>query len=153
MVCVTNLILRFSIVQNKFQQTNITKINHINDNHMKFEVSLHFGGDLAYCAPPRFSYDLSHFSLNSQLRSTFSAIRHARWALKGQLISKCHFGVFNFTQKTSQPEVKFMYSEKATKFCEITTLLLSYKVPVKSKVEILQNFVAFSEYMNFILLT
>ena len=25
-------------------------INHINDNHIKFEVSLHFGGDLAYCA-------------------------------------------------------------------------------------------------------
>ena len=39
--------------------------------------------------------------------------------------------------------------EKATKFCEISTLLLSYVVPVKSKVEISQNFVAFSEYMNF----
>ena len=46
--------------------------------------------------------------------------------------------------------VKFIYSEKATKFCEISTLLLSYVVPVKSKVEISQNFVAFSEYMNFI---
>ena len=46
-------------------------------------------------------------------------------------------------------EVKFIYSEKATKFCEIFTLLLSYVVPVKSKVKILQNFVAFSEYMNF----
>ena len=45
--------------------------------------------------------------------------------------------------------LKFIYSEKATKFCEISTLLLSYVVPVKSKVEILQNFVAFSEYMNF----
>ena len=45
--------------------------------------------------------------------------------------------------------VKFIYSEKATKFCEITTLLLSFVVPVKSKVEISQNFVAFSEYMNF----
>ena len=45
--------------------------------------------------------------------------------------------------------VKFIYSEKATKFCEISTLLLSYVVPVKSKVEISQNFVAFSEYMNF----
>ena len=42
-----------------------------------------------------------------------------------------------------------MYSEKATKFCEISTLLLSNVVPVKSKVEISQNFVAFSEYMNF----
>ena len=45
--------------------------------------------------------------------------------------------------------VKFIYSEKATKFCEIFTLLLSYVVPVKSKVKILQNFVAFLEYMNF----
>ena len=31
----------------------------------------------------------------------------------------------------------------------IFTLLLSYVVPVKSKVKISQNFVAFSEYMNF----
>ena len=45
--------------------------------------------------------------------------------------------------------LKFIYSEKATKFCEIFTLLLSYVVPVKSKVKISQNFVAFSEYMNF----
>ena len=45
--------------------------------------------------------------------------------------------------------VKVIYSEKATKFCKIFTLLLSYVVPVKSKVKILQNFVAFSEYMNF----
>ena len=44
---------------------------------------------------------------------------------------------------------KFIYSKKATKFCEIFALLLSYVVPVKSKVKILQNFVAFSEYMNF----
>ena len=38
---------------------------------------------------------------------------------------------------------------KATKFCEISTVDLSYGVPVKSTVEISQNFVAFSEYMNF----
>ena len=43
-----------------------------------------------------------------------------------------------------------MCSEKATKFCEIFTLLLSYLVSVKSKVKISQNFVAFSEYINFI---
>ena len=42
-----------------------------------------------------------------------------------------------------------MYSEKATKFCEIFTLLLPYVVPVKSKVKISQNSVAISEYMNF----
>ena len=46
-------------------------------------------------------------------------------------------------------EVKFIHSDKATKFCKISTLLLSDVVPVKRKVEILQNFVAFSEYMNF----
>ena len=45
--------------------------------------------------------------------------------------------------------VKFIYSEKVTKFCEISTLLLSYVVPVKSRVDISQNFEAFSDYMNF----
>ena len=45
--------------------------------------------------------------------------------------------------------LKFVYSEKATEFCEISTLLLSTVHTDKSKVEILQNFVAFSEYMNF----
>ena len=45
-------------------------------------------------------------------------------------------------------KVKFIYSEKSTKFCEIFTLLLSYAVPVKSKEKISKNFVAFSEYMN-----
>ena len=38
---------------------------------------------------------------------------------------------------------------KATKFCKISILLLSYVVPVKSETKISQNFVAFSEYMNF----
>ena len=46
-------------------------------------------------------------------------------------------------------DFKFIYSEKATKFREISTVDLSYEVPIKSKVEILQNFVAFSENMNF----
>ena len=45
--------------------------------------------------------------------------------------------------------VKFVYSEKATKIFEISTLLLSTVHTDKSKVEISQNFVAFSEYMNF----
>ena len=47
-----------------------------------------------------------------------------------------------------QFSLKFIYSGKATQFCKISTLLLSYVVLVKSKVEISQNFVAFSEYMN-----
>jgi hypothetical protein len=41
--------------------------------------------------------------------------------------------------------LKLIYSEKATKSCEIFTLLLSYA----GKEKISQNFVAFSEYMNF----
>ena len=44
--------------------------------------------------------------------------------------------------------VKFIFSEKATKFCEISTLLLSVCTVDKSKVEISQKYVAFSEYMN-----
>ena len=43
----------------------------------------------------------------------------------------------------------FIYSEKATKFCEIFPLLLTVHTVVKSKGKISQNFVAFSEYMNF----
>jgi hypothetical protein len=46
-------------------------------------------------------------------------------------------------------QLKFIYSEKATNFCKISTVDLSYVVMVKSTVEISQNFVAFSECMNF----
>ena len=45
--------------------------------------------------------------------------------------------------------VKFIYFEKATKFFKISTLLMTVCTVVKSKVKISQNFVAFSEYMNF----
>ena len=45
--------------------------------------------------------------------------------------------------------LKFIYSEKVTKFCEAFTLLLTGTTQDKSKVKISQNFVAFSEYMNF----
>ena len=40
-----------------------------------------------------------------------------------------------YQQHPQQPGdylLKFIYSEKATKFCKISTLLLSYVVPVKS---------------------
>ena len=45
--------------------------------------------------------------------------------------------------------LKFMYSEEATKFFKISTLLFSVCTVDKSKLEISQNLVAFSEYMNF----
>ena len=51
----------------------------------------------------------------------------------------------------SPSSIKSIYSEKATQFCEISTVDLSYVVTFKSMVEISQNFVAFSgEYMDFI---
>ena len=46
-------------------------------------------------------------------------------------------------------DLKFIYSEKATKFCEIFTLLFTGTTQDKSKVKISQNFVTFLEYMNF----
>ena len=46
-------------------------------------------------------------------------------------------------------EVKFIYSEKATKFCEISIVDLTGTTSTKYTVEISQNFVSFSEYMNF----
>ena len=55
----------------------------------------------------------------------------------------------NYTCLDSAPVLKFIYSEKATEFCEIFTLLLSYVVPVENKMKISQNFVAFLEYTNF----
>ena len=75
-VSVTHLILRLAIVQNKFQQVNKTKTNHINDNRIKFKVSLHFsgiwpivcrsreGGMTIYCRPQQkqgTNQFLSHF--------------------------------------------------------------------------------------------
>ena len=51
--------------------------------------------------------------------------------------------------KKSSDILKFIYSEKATKFVEILPLLLTTVHTVKSKGKILPNFVAFSEYMNF----
>ena len=48
--------------------------------------------------------------------------------------------------------VKFIYYEKVTNFCEISTVNFSYVVTVKSTVEIMKNFVAFSEYIYELLL-
>ena len=46
--------------------------------------------------------------------------------------------------------IKFVFSEKATNFAKSSPYFgLQYLHTVKSKVKISQNFVAFSEYMNF----
>ena len=58
-------------------------------------------------------------------------------------------GIFSKGDELVESFVKFIYSEKATKFCKIFPLLLTVCTVVKSKGKILQTFVAFSEYMNF----
>ena len=55
----------------------------------------------------------------------------------------------NWHLYTTHGILKFIYSEKATRFCEIFPLLLTTVHEDKSKGKISQNFVAFSEYMNF----
>ena len=56
---------------------------------------------------------------------------------------------FELHIRNGKKNVKFIYSEKASKFYEIFPLLLTIVHTVKSKWKILQNFMAFSEYMNF----
>ena len=74
-------------------------------------------------------------------------IRNNKQQMDEQQRMKQYYNEYKQVRKISM--LKFIYSEKATKFCEISTLLLSYVVPVKGKMEISQNIVAFSEYMYF----
>ena len=55
----------------------------------------------------------------------------------------------NWVKEKMHITVKFIYSEKATKFCELFNLLLSVCTADKRKVNMSQNFVTFSEYTNF----
>ena len=55
----------------------------------------------------------------------------------------------HFLPKLNTQLLKFIYSERVTKFCEIFPLLLTVCTVVRSKRKISQNFVAFSEYMHF----
>ena len=56
---------------------------------------------------------------------------------------------FNRLETYLDTVIKFIYSEKATNFFKISTIDLFYVVMVKSTVEMSQNFVAFSDYINF----
>ena len=103
-----------------------------------------------YISPP---WDFSIMTLVSghalQCLWHFSC-SHCLWNLCNLcwLYAKTHISVY-WSGKIYCIYLKFKYSEKATKFCEISTLDLSYVVTVKSTVEISKNFVAFSQYMNF----
>ena len=54
----------------------------------------------------------------------------------------------DFNVEISPKNVQFIYSEKITKFCEISTLLLTGTTKDKSKMEILQNFAAKTEHFS-----
>ena len=74
-------------------------------------------------------------------------VKAEEWLHEGSIICPyCTVG--NLTFVTSFLFLKFIYSEKATKFCEIFPLLLTVCTVVKSKGKISQNFVTFSEYMK-----
>ena len=68
--------------------------------------------------------------------------------LKGNIIF-WSIGYFKNLHSKNYVQLNFIYSEKATKFCEIFPLLLTVRTVIKSKGKISQNFAAFSEYMNF----
>ena len=67
--------------------------------------------------------------------------------ISGLLLKSFIFKPSNSNSLAKQTQictVKFVYSVKATKFCGISTLLLSVCIVDKSMEEISQNFVAFS---------
>ena len=86
---------------------------------------------------------------------TFAFVRHPFVRLvstfKDKILDKNyrHWRELVHFDESDPLQVKFIYSEKATKFCKIFTLLLTVCTVVKSKGKFSQNFAAFSEYMNF----
>ena len=107
---------------------------------------------------PRFQDAVIQYSMGTSddlLRSIFSTYTIPYTISNSKKQNKCWREWYSTSFLTSYPlkpyqdTIKFIYSEKATKFCKISIVLWSYVVPVKSKVDISQNFVAFSEYMNF----
>ena len=65
------------------------------------------------------------------------------------LISKEYSNLVCFLHIVQLFSLKFICCVKATKFCKTSTNYLSYVLPDKKLGEISQNFVAFSEYLNF----
>ena len=78
----------------------------------------------------------------------FSKKKWRNEAIKNEA-NQCQFFLENQILLRDRIFLRFIYSEKATKFCKIFPLLLITVHTVKSKGKISQNFVAFSEYMNF----
>ena len=76
-------------------------------------------------------------------------VKYRDTLMKAKGLNFANFSQINICKAQVSNKVNFIYFEKATKFYEISTVDSSCVVMVKSKVEISQNFVAFSEYMTF----
>ena len=76
-------------------------------------------------------------------RATYDGFKVLRTQYLNMTTSKALQVIFFYILKYF---IKFIDSEKAKKFCEIFTLLLTGTTLDKSKLKISQNFVAFSEF-------
>ena len=84
----------------------------------------------------------------------FQALCRKSFGPNSQIVKWLFSPFFNkrnnaFSLHTSIRQTSKAHIFSGLKFCEIVILLLSYVVPVKIKVKISQNFLAFSGYMNF----
>jgi hypothetical protein len=70
----------------------------------------------------------------------------SEWHVRFVIVTQISISRLDFY---SRNKLKFIYSEKVTKFCEISNVDLTVTTRDKSMVEISQKFVAFLEYMNF----
>ena len=84
----------------------------------------------------------NHHLDQSALEESMDRIEHHLENMNVQFFSSFLAGHFGPSFK---PGLKFIYSEKATNFCEISTKDLSYVVSYVVLVEFSQNFVTFSE--------
>ena len=90
---------------------------------------------------------LSSSTENPNFRSINLGLTYTFLVVKTLLVHcPIYFNVKIFLWKTY---LEVNINSKVYIFYEAFTLLLSYVVPVKSKVKISQNLAAFSEYMNF----
>ena len=124
---------------------NVKKIGKLFQNvafseYLNFTLLIQMSSKkIAWC----FSHcKLLHSSLGPISYTAQNSTSPTRWVL-GQLT------MGKIQDKSQIFLVKFIYSEKATNFCKISTVDLSYESTVKSTVEISQNFLTFSEYLNF----
>ena len=101
-----------------------------------------------FCSYPTFHCIISLSQLKIVQNTVFKTnrLKVFHWKIWCKILSRNWYYLIAWNWNV---HLKFIYSEKATKFCEISTVDLTVTTLDKSTVEILQNFVAFSEYMNF----